>query len=823
MNQIPENSIKTQEISFYELISDFDIIEIPDIQRDYAYGRGRKNGVDPICEGLISSISNALSNPEEKCMLNFIYGKVEEEEDQLERKIRKFIPIDGQQRLTTLYLLYWFFFKSSGRQSEIEKLRKFVYATRDTSKRFCGRLCDDSLQIEFNHYDKDNEDPKAEPELLKISKQLKNYPWFTRAFETDPTIQSMVAVLDYIQVAFIDSNYSEVSDILCSSNCPVYFLWFGLKKIGNTDDLYIKMNARGRQLSDYEIFKAEFENSALLKRLLKNPTDQERIKYISKLNTEYSDFFYHFLGKTPNDASDYGLFMFIKTYIRDEYFVLLSECDIPQDSYREKFKDVMEMSGRNFCNFICNPDYYGLFAKKGTEEEKYKDVIYYSFLGVNDLLEKFLSFYKENSDLRINKPDDPCFGDYFTPKQFIEDLGPKGNITARDTIRYYALLSLLSKFDFPKTSETVSAYFMWLRFVYNLSVNASIKTNETVAEIMLICKTAIKEMDSYTEEGVLRGIVAAGDNSTLKRKSYAMSLLDEEVLKAKLILQDNRWENSILAAEGYFNNSEIKFLLYFSKSEGKYSLDSFDKYFGMAQNLWESDKKLSVGEGLDIDLFERGMLCLEDNSSTGTAHLVPNSKGCFAFCYDDFSDIFRRPFDMKDSTLDEHEKKLGIVKSYIDMLFDKDADEINRFAESLIDNYDEKESWKYHFIKNKLYNETMESSGPVKFKNNIYKDKAGNILLLSSVSRQSRNMELNTFMLFYKLRELGINTTLHFGKSGEIFAPGEKYPIRYLTYLKSRKSARIYYFPDSHDYLLVIGTEEKHLSFNEAIEAIKAL
>ena len=67
-------------------------ISIPIIQRDYA--QGRKDAAT-IRDKFLDEIFNRL-NKEENLFLDFIYGSIEDD---------KFIPIDGQQRLTTLFFV----------------------------------------------------------------------------------------------------------------------------------------------------------------------------------------------------------------------------------------------------------------------------------------------------------------------------------------------------------------------------------------------------------------------------------------------------------------------------------------------------------------------------------------------------------------------------------------------------------------------------------------------------------------------------------------------------------------------------------------------
>ena len=86
----------TQE-TFWGVINKYKIC-IPKMQRNYAQGRNESDVVQKR-ENLLNDIFNALTM-KNKLDLNFIYGNIVDD---------KFIPIDGQQRLTTLFLVYWYF------------------------------------------------------------------------------------------------------------------------------------------------------------------------------------------------------------------------------------------------------------------------------------------------------------------------------------------------------------------------------------------------------------------------------------------------------------------------------------------------------------------------------------------------------------------------------------------------------------------------------------------------------------------------------------------------------------------------------------------
>ena len=51
-----------------------------------------------------------------------------------------FEPLDGQQRLTTLFLLHWYLASRSGRLGDPQAWTSFTYATRPSARLFCERL-----------------------------------------------------------------------------------------------------------------------------------------------------------------------------------------------------------------------------------------------------------------------------------------------------------------------------------------------------------------------------------------------------------------------------------------------------------------------------------------------------------------------------------------------------------------------------------------------------------------------------------------------------------------------------------------------------------
>ena len=227
-------------------------IKIPLIQRDYAQGRTDKESTK-IRGSFLNAIALALEQ-DSALHLDFVYGSI---------KKGAFIPLDGQQRLTTLFLLHWYFGKKE--KASIEHLFNFSYETRASSREFCSRLV--GSEIDFS--------------ADSLSAEIQDSSWFLPFWKYDPTIRSMLNVLDDIHKRFHASNHLSRLDNLT-------FNFFELEEFGLDDDLYIKMNARGKALTEFESFKALFEKH------LAGISQELKSEFSKKIDNEWTDFFWHY-------------------------------------------------------------------------------------------------------------------------------------------------------------------------------------------------------------------------------------------------------------------------------------------------------------------------------------------------------------------------------------------------------------------------------------------------------------------------------------------------------------------------------------------------
>lgn len=235
--------------SFSSLHNTVQRIEIPIIQRDYAQGRedrstSRIRGA--ILDALIKAlVPNAPAQP-----LDFIYGEI---------KDGVLIPLDGQQRLTTLFVLHWYLAARVGITTDSADWRglpTFTYRTRASSTVFCKQIA--ACRPPFSNPLANEKDPNN-----GLGDWLKDQSWFPRAWVRDPTITGMLVTLDDLHgrlKKWSESDLRSAWDILTNAQSPaIHFDFLSITNIGPADRQYIRMNARGKPLTEFERFKARFE------------------------------------------------------------------------------------------------------------------------------------------------------------------------------------------------------------------------------------------------------------------------------------------------------------------------------------------------------------------------------------------------------------------------------------------------------------------------------------------------------------------------------------------------------------------------------------
>lgn len=300
-------------------------VRIPQLQRDYVQGSDKAKEIRDlfICD-LVETLSADTPEAKQKTLhLDFIYGSTYEEapasglhphwkEGELHFDIpnsdvneptKVFLPLDGQQRLTSLWLLHWMLCPETEADAVKKLLSHFSYATRSSSRRFCAALVAHIGDGELKQQLKNN---KAKSALMEA-------PWFLPAWQKDPTVNSMIEMLVAIGTRLGEVDTAPLWKRLQEGAITFTVIEIQSNEFRLTDELYIKMNNRGRLLTDWECDKAKAieclgevvfteENAGLWESLQANEQEKTPADYFSfRIDGRWQDFFWHLSrgGESP--------------------------------------------------------------------------------------------------------------------------------------------------------------------------------------------------------------------------------------------------------------------------------------------------------------------------------------------------------------------------------------------------------------------------------------------------------------------------------------------------------------------------------------------
>ena len=238
-------SIKNDEYSRSELFSTDDRkIVIPDFQRDYCWGNkhyGEKKDSN-IVEGFIDTLL------EEQNKGKIILGKI----DVYENPINHINLTDGQQRLTTIYLLIGMLARMAGNEKSFLKkclISEFEqnddnepylqYSIRESSVFFLRDLVN-----EF--FIKDTS--------LKV-KDIEKQPWHFNEYYLDPTIQSFKEALKTIEDKLIGKSTNEIDLFSKFVLNDLKVQYYDVEDRKHGEERFVIINTTGKGLTTTENIK----------------------------------------------------------------------------------------------------------------------------------------------------------------------------------------------------------------------------------------------------------------------------------------------------------------------------------------------------------------------------------------------------------------------------------------------------------------------------------------------------------------------------------------------------------------------------------------
>lgn len=524
----------SQEISFIDIFETFGYsILIPAIQRDYAQGRTtiaatkiRKDFVEELKGYLWDGASHSL---------DFIYGYGMD---------TFFIPLDGQQRLTTLWLLHLYLGCMTGRMEQISKF-VFNYETRDSSARFCKKLLENAEKLLTPDMLQKNKEETHKP---KPSKIIKDEGWWFINWSDDPTICGMLTMLDEIDAQFYDTKENKYTTVAEAGNSlfdqnkkPIVFQFMSLSDFHDIDDLYIKMNARGLPLTPFEIFK-----SKLIEDVEKELSPERQKNFKANIDVVWSDVLWKHRNK---DAKNIDVF-----FERALRILIANEGVITTD-----FKNISDLDKIFEANGKHLTFAHNWYEKKG---------IRFNAILLNRLISDLAILFNPNDNLLGTETIISGYDIYwFNIATAIRRWILQGkNINGDDQLTYDTRLKLHAylkyKQCFPQTTP-LGGLTAWMRLVHNLAEATPIDNTEDMVKALRGVEKLLKSYeDDYTKNGI------SWDEWLKSQEGHSADFFasyqwNEEIAKAKLRLQDSEWLVSIEKAEKHsYLNGQIGITMY---------------------------------------------------------------------------------------------------------------------------------------------------------------------------------------------------------------------------------------------------------------------
>lgn len=537
------STYKGKILGFNELMQAHKL-EIPIIQRDYAQGRKDKKEIrQNFLKALYESIT--ANNP---IKLDFIYGSCQN---------GAFQPLDGQQRLTTLFLLHWY---AAAKDKELVSdtkvlLSKFSYETRITSRDFCLALIKNDIAIP---------DSKS-----NISDIIIDSNWFFLSWKSDPTIDAMLRTIDDIHKQF--NTVENLWAILNNKPSLISFYYVELENIGLTDDLYIKMNARGKLLTPFENFKASLQKMVEDEKW--EPETNFQDSFAFKIDTVWTDYFWH---------------QFRKNNTIDEAFMrmIASVCMIRQaiDRTITKVEDRV--------NLITTIQEQPSLIRPVHFTKNSFEYLTYTF----NIYEKV---YKETTDLK------PSFimWRHSSRKSILSEIVFDDNTYSTVQINsatYTQKVLFFAQTEFLRRNESFNKekFDDWMRVVRNIVSRGDVDKDGNRPDIVRSPQAfdgavnLINELSEYCSD-----IYLSLSTITSLKSQFAKEQIEEEKTKAKLIIQYPNYRETIFSAEdNELLRGRIEFLFYcmdYDKNPENFDFKLFSTLTSVMNTYFNSEDNLN--------------------------------------------------------------------------------------------------------------------------------------------------------------------------------------------------------------------------------------
>lgn len=450
--------------TFLEFLKEYSV-RIPLIQRDYVQGAEHED-VKKLekRQEFIKLLMNALKLGK-VYHVDFIYGSPIQNQTSHSSTLF-FIPLDGQQRLTTLFLLHWLLtIKSSinnQEKSELLKILKgFSYETRLSSASFCSKLTE-TLLLNI---------PTG-----TVRDTISDLPWYSSDWDFDPTINNMISMLEAMNTLLEEEYSADIDTMLTNAMVPQTSITFDLlnmTKYSLTDGLYIKMNARGKELTDFEHWKALFIQ------LLENEQISPTYKsiFVNKIEHEWANLFWEYVKE---DNVQYPVidncFMHYFHYITELlYYAFSYPITKDKKDYNETFEQIKTVYAvpSNLDILFCSLDLFSIIGTKNSSF--FQDLFVIKKDNIDDVRIKLFSDGNTNLFQRCIMPQENESFDIY------------------EKILLYSIIRFFTHYG-TNTAIVTQELIEYVRGIRNYLLNIN---QFVLANVNVVSNLRINEMESY--------------------------------------------------------------------------------------------------------------------------------------------------------------------------------------------------------------------------------------------------------------------------------------------------------------------------------------
>lgn len=351
---------------------------IPEIQRDYVWSELEVRDI-------LESIEDGFKNNDIP-YLGFLYAYNDKD------YVYKYFLIDGQQRLTTLFLLLVAIYYNIGRsfpEHIIKNWRlKLDYKVRQATHDF---------MYDFIKYLNANKNKSLD------SVDIRSQNWYHIHYNEDITISNLINNFTVINNWVVSFDKENLKSLLEFVEETIQVSYFKIENGRQGEELYIYMNSRGRHLVENETLKAKFLSKILI--------IEDKEKWGRRWE-EWQDFFW--VNRLNNPDSDRGFDDFLR-------IVQILTMSIGKHSVSEINQFIISNDNIDFEILPCIEDVDRYF-------------IAYKYMIENEMIQDFYGKY-ESADNYLIKSDKKQI-DYFRILPIIKFVSSIASINELSLFRF---------------------------------------------------------------------------------------------------------------------------------------------------------------------------------------------------------------------------------------------------------------------------------------------------------------------------------------------------------------------------------------------------